>query len=248
MAASPVRVTWRENTGERPEFGEGMPRMSSLEAAEGAREALENGKGAEEAQNTEAALRHFDRAIRLSSGNDGDEVQAEATYRKAHLLFSQGKYVECQPPLRAYLEQDPADALSFGEQARNYLDIAEMESSPNAAVIAAAERDPSDTSTGDVPFPSYQVDLNPAHQQSTAAVEQRFDGRLSGGRLRTSGGRTYSAPEPAADSFEQDGRAGGSSSVQQMCCGRSTEDQCLCWCSVVMASLTWIMCIYGITA
>lgn len=222
--------------------------MASLEAAEGAREALENGKGAEEAQNTEAALRHFDRAIRLSSGNYGDEVQAEATYRKAHLLFSQGKYVECQPPLRAYLEQDPADALSFGEQARSYLAIAEMESSPNAAVIAAAETGPSDTSTGDVPSdPSYQVDLNPAHQHRTATVE-RFDGRLSGGRLRTSGGRTYSAPEPAADTFEQDGWAGGSSSVQQMCCGRSTADQCLCWCSVVMASLTWIMCIYGITA
>lgn len=207
-------------------------------SGDGAREALENGKGAVEVDNLEAALGHFDRAISLSV--DGEEVvRSEAMYQKGKALFQRQSYSECLPPLRDYLEQDRDDALGFHDEAKSYLFIAEGE-------LGAA----SSTSA---------VELNPAHQDAGTVTNieegQRFDGRLSGGRLRTSGGRTYSAPEPASeDVFERDAwsrgvrRGGVVSTVQAECCGESQADQCLCCWSVAMAFLAATMWLYGIVA
>ena len=224
--------------------------------AGGAREALENGKGAQEARNFEAAHRHYDRAVRLSEAGD-EQVRAEATYLRGALLFSESKYVECLPYLRAYLEQDTADALSFGDTAKSFLAIAEMESDPTVTTMEAVV---AGTATADYArrrsaSPSYQIDYNPAHQYATSAVEatdqsdaQRFDGRLSGGRLRTSSGRTYSTPEPTSETFEQGAPRDRSSSWQTKCVGTAPEDRCLCCWSVVMAFLVLIMWLYGIMA
>ena len=67
-----------------------------VQPAAGAREALENGKGAQEARNFEAAHRHYDRAVRLCGAGD-EMVRAEATYLRGALLFTESKYVECLP-------------------------------------------------------------------------------------------------------------------------------------------------------
>jgi tetratricopeptide (TPR) repeat protein len=233
-----------------------------VQPAAGAREALENGKGAQEARNFEAAHRHYDRAVRLCGAGD-EMVRAEATYLRGALLFTESKYVECLPYLRAYLEQDTADALSFCDTAKSFLAIAEMEADPSAttmdAVIAAADAT-SDDARRRSASPSYQVDYNPAHQyaSTTEATDldessdgQRFDGRLSGGRLRTSNGRTYSAPEPAGEPFERDARGRGrglSRSLQTKCVGEAPEDRCLCCWSMFMASLALLMWLYGIVA
>ena len=243
-----------------------MPRITGREA----RAALGYGKDAEQALNFEEAVKHFDSAIRLShqlSGEAGALVRAEATYLKGKLLFSQSQYAEALPLLRAYLEQDIEDALSFGETAKSFVAIAEMECDPDAmtAVMAmeASTRssgDDSDSSsdaeTGDSrASQSYQVDLNPAHQDAGLATDQgeRFDGRLSGSRLRISAGRRYSAPEstdmpPEGDTRWYSGRPRGGSSLQAKCCGERVEDQCLCCWSVAMASVSLCMCLYGIVA
>lgn len=234
----------------------------------GARDALENGKGAEEAQNVEAAIKHFDRAIRLSHqlSDEGDAlVRAEATYLKGQLLFSQSKYAEALPLLRAYLEQDSEDALSFGDTAKSFVAIAEMEVDPDAMMAVMAMEasgrsggddsvSSSDAETGDSrASQSYQVDLNPAHQAAETDQGERFDGRLSGSRLRTSAGRRYSAPDPAdappeRDTRQYSGRLRGGGSLQAKCCGERVEDQCMCCWSVVMASLTCCMWLYSIVA
>lgn len=171
--------------------------------------ALENGKGAEEVGNTEAAIRHFDRAVRLSAGPGGDWlVGAEATYRKGHALFTTRQYHECRPHLQSYMDQDSDNALGFANEALSFIAIADLEASPDATTIS--------TLSSDAPRSPTQVgvDINPVHQDAMMSRSSSvpddggtpgsggggpvaFDGRLSTGtRLRTSAGRTYSPPDP----------------------------------------------------
>ena len=226
----------------------------SARALAAARAALENGKGALEAQKIEAALKHFDRAVLLSTNVGGDElVGAEATFRKGQALFSEARYAECGPHLRAYLDQDPADALGFNQETQSFLAIAEMEAGDTQTISVLSSDAPGGAS------PS-QVDMNPVSTDVTMrdSAPPAFDGRLSAGRLRTSGGRTYSGPEPQpTETFERDSRrvanadqrqAAGGSDLAAVCCGETEPEKCLCGGIVIMLSMISIMLLYGIVA
>lgn len=222
----------------------------------GAHEALENGKGAEQAANYEAALSHYTRAISLSA--DGDEMtRAEATFLKGQVLFSQQKYIECVPPLRAYLEEDSTDSLAFGDTAKSLLAIAAMESGTDSNVDVPAAAQVGGPPPGPPP-PLPPTDsggserlANPMYHGASPGVGTAEQGPAGGGSLvvdippppAASGAGMFPEMEP-----RRRFQPSGDRTLQSMCIGQARVDQGLCLASCCMVVVICVLFIYGYAA